>query len=76
MQGVLYYNKYRTKSTIVNYNIGNGVKIQLWIIFDNDRAVTTYTINEISFSYFMHDIPDGDKTLAVGPWNMSSLHNL
>ena len=34
----------------------------------------TYTINDISFSYFTHDILDGDGTSTIGLWNMSNLH--
>ena len=36
--------------------------------------ITTYTINEISFSYLTQDILDGDGAPTVGPWNMPSLH--
>ena len=30
------------------------------LLLDNGQAVTTYTINDISFSDLMHDILDGD----------------
>ena len=33
----------------VNYNTINRVKVQLGDIFYNDQAITTYTINDISF---------------------------
>ena len=58
----------------VNYNTINRVKVQLGVIFYNDQAITTYTINNISFSYLTQDIPDGDGAPTMRPWNMPSLH--
>ena len=59
----------------VNYNTINRVKVELGDIFYNDQAITTYTINDISFFFYLkQDIPDGDGASTVGPWNMPSLH--
>ena len=37
----------------VNYNTINRVKVQLGDIFYNDQAITTYTINDISFFFIL-----------------------